>query len=249
MDTKKEPGRSPESLTEKEKWESLDRAGRVQYIWDYYKLPILIILIVIYAIGYSVYRSATHKDAVLYTGLVNVVSGEELEAQLTEGFLADQGIDPAKNTLTLYSGWYLTDDETSEYHEYTYATRMKVLAAIDGEQLDVVLMNQEAFDAFAQNGYLYNMKDLLQETDPALYEKLQDSIVANMEILEDNADDLVFNPDLEYVSETTEYPMAVDLSGAGIIHDAGFGDSVYLGILGNTPRRETAVAYLKYLCS
>lgn len=249
MDAKKEPERSPESLTEKEKWESMNRAKRVQYIWDYYKLPIVIICIILYIIGYSVYRSAMHKDTVLYTGLLNVVSGETLEKQLTEGFLEDQGIDPSKNTLTLYSGWYLTDDESSEYHEYTYATRMKVLAAIDGEQLDVVLMNREAFDAFAQNGYLCNMQELLQETDSALFERLQDSIVTNMEILEDNAKELVFDPDLEYVSKTAEYPMAIEMSDAGIIHDAGFGDSVYLGILGNTPRKETAVAYLKYLFS
>lgn len=249
MNPGKEPHRSLESLTEKEKWDSMNNARRAQYIWDYYKLPILIVCIVLYMIGYSVYRHVTHRDTVLYTALINVSVGSDLESQITDGFLADQEIDTAKNMFTLYSGWYLTDDELNEYHEYTYATQMKVLAAIDNEQLDVVIMNREAFDAFAQNGYLCNMEELLRETDPGLYGRLKDCIVENMEILEDNAQDLVLDPTLEYVSETTEYPMAVDLSNAEMIRAAGFEDAVYLGILGNTPRRETAVAYLKYLFS
>ena len=43
--------------------------------------------------------------------------------------------------------------------------------------------------------------------------------------------------------------MAVDLSEAEMIRAAGFEDTVYLGILGNTPRRETSVAFLKYVFS
>lgn len=249
MASRKEPHRSLESLTEKEKWASMNNARRVQYIWDYYKLPIVIICIVIYIISYSVYRHVTHKDTVLYTALINVSLGSELQTQITDGFLSDQEIDTVKNTFTLYSGWYLTDDESSEYHEYTYATRMKVLAAIDNEQLDVVLMNKEAFDAFAQNGYLYNMEELLTEVDPALYADLKSYIVTNMEILEDNSQDVILDSSLEYVAETTEYPMGIDLLNADMIKNTGFEDTVYLGILGNTPRRETAVAYLKYLFS
>lgn len=249
MDPKKEQHRSLESFTEKEKWESMNNAKRAQYIWDYYKLPIVVVCIILYMIGYSVYRHATHKDTLLYAALVNVNMGSDLETQITDGFMADQKADTAKSQFMLYSGWYLTDDQASEYHEYTYATRMKVLAAIDNEQLDVVFMNREAFDAFAQNGYLCNMEELLQRTDPSLYEKIRDSVVTNTEILEDNAQDIVLDPSLEYVAETTEYPMAVDLSEAGMIKAAGFEDTVYLGILGNTPREDTAVAYLNYLFS
>lgn len=249
MEPKKEKQRSLESCTEKEKWDGMNTAKRLQYVWDYYKLPIAIALVILYVMGYSIYRRASYKDTCLYAALVNVSIGSELEGQITDGFLEDQEIDPSKNQFLLYSGWYLTDDPASEYHEYTYATRMKILAAIDSEKLDVVFMNKEAFDAFAQNGYLCNMEVLLQETDPALYETLQDIIVTNMEILEDNAQDVVLDPSLEYVAETTEYPMAVDLSTAGRIQAAGFEDSIYFGVLGNTPRKETSVAYLNYLFS
>lgn len=240
--------RSLESYTEREKWDSLDTPGRIRYIWDYYKLPIVIACILLYIAGYSVYRHFTHKDVFLYTALVNVAAGENLTAKLNDGFLATEQVDTSKNELRFYSDWYLTDDPASEYHEYTYATRMKVLAAIDGEQLDVVLMNQEAFDAFAQNGYLCNLEELLKQEDAELYSALQPYLITNMEVLEDNAQDVVLDPSLEYVSETTEYPMAVDLNECSpAIREAGFEASVYLGIIGNTPRTDTALEYLRYL--
>ncbi len=244
-----ESHRSLESLTEREKWDSLSTSKRVQYIWDYYKLPIVIACVILYAIGYMVYRHVTHKDVVLYAALTNVNIGETLEEQLTNGFLEKQEIDASKNMLSLSSGWYLTDDPASAYHEYTYATRMKVLASISSEQLDVVLMNQEAFDAFAQNGYLCNIDETLQDADPALHEKLSPYFVENVEIIEDNAEDLIYDSTEEYVAETTEYPMGIDLNEAGMIKDAGFEDAVYFGIIGNTPRMETAVEYLDYLFS
>ncbi len=240
--------RSLESYTEREKWDLLNTSGRIRYIWDYYKLPIVIACILLYMAGYSAYRHFTHKDVFLYTALVNVAAGEDLTSHLVDGFLDAEQVDTSKNEFHFYSDWYLTDDPSSEYHEYTYATRMKVLAAIDGEQLDIVLMNREAFDAFAQNGYLCNLEELLKQKDAGLYSALQPYLITNMEVLEDNAQDVVLDPSLEYVSKTTEYPMAVDLNEcSSAIREAGFESSVYLGVIGNTPRMDTALEYLRYL--
>lgn len=283
--------RHPETLSQREKWHSLTTPGqRIRYIWDYYKLPILIACIGIYILGYAVFRHATHKDTVLYAALVNVSVGEQMEEALSGGFLAvlddavsaedvagsdssapgaagsgssasgaesssnqDSGTGSANETdvsgrqVRLYAGWYLTDDPSNEQYEYVYATRMKVLACIDDGQLDVVLMDQEAFDAFAQNGYLSNLETFLAEEAPELLDSLQPFFVDNIEILEDNAQDVALDPSLEYDSVTDSYPMAISLDDAPLIAEAGFSDTVYFGILKNTPRREMAATYLDYL--
>lgn len=269
--------RHPETLSQREKWRSLKTPGqRVQYIWDYYKLPVLMAGILVYVLGYAAFRYATHKDTVLYAALINVATGGQLTEELSGGFLAyldsaagaenavseddDAGMgdpagraggvgrsDAADRQVRLYTGWYLTDDPSSGQYEYTYATRMKVLASIDDEQLDVVLMDKEAFDAFAQNGYLTNLETFLAEEAPELLTAFQSLLVENIEILEDNAQDAALDPSVEYYSVTDSYPMAIVLDDAPLIARAGFSGTVYLGILGNTPRRETAAAYLKYL--
>lgn len=228
---------------------SLRGFKKIQYIWDYYKFPIIILCIFLYFAAYALYRHITQKDTVLYTGLVNVIAGEDLTERLTAGFLECQGLDPARNELTLYINLYLTDDELNAYHEYTYASRMKILASIEGRMLDVVLLNREAFEAFSQNGYLCNLAELLSQNDPALYESVRDSLVDGIVILEDNSADLIFNDSVPYQAKTEEYPMALELSRRGTIGEAGFEDAVYVGIIANSPRTDTAIEYLSYLLS
>lgn len=227
---------------------SLHGWQKVQYIWDYYKLPLAVLCIAAYAAVFTIHGRLTHKDEALYAALVNVTAGQDLTDALTGHFLESQGIDPAKNTLSLYSGLYLTTDENNIYHEYTYASRMKILAAINAKQLDVVFMDQEAFDAFAQNGYLYDLDGLLREEDPSLYEALKPYLVKNTVILEDNAFELIFDESLAYDATTEEYTMGLDLSASPIFQKAGFTETVYMGILQNTERKDMVLAYLQYLC-
>jgi hypothetical protein len=237
--------KSLEAYTEKEKWSAMNQSQRIRYILDYYKLPILLGCILLYVIGYRIYGHLTYKDTVLYTALINVAPGETVTTGLSDDFMTYLHMDTDKKQFCLYTGWYLTDDESSEYYEYTYASQMKILASIDDEQLDVVILNKEAFDAFAQNGYLWNLEEFLKGTE--LYEKVKPCLVNNLEILEDNAKDVSYDSSIAYESTTTEYPMGIDLSKVPLIADAGFEDTVYLAVIANTPRSETVLDYLQYL--
>lgn len=220
---------------------------RVQHIWAYYKFPLAVLCILLYFIGWNVYGRLTHKDVVLYTALVNVNAGETLTGQLGTDFTAWLEADASRYETQLYTGLYLTDDELNEWHEYTYASRMKILAAIEGKMMDVVLMNREAFDAFSQSGYLLDLDSLLSAEDPELYRALEPALVSNIVILEDNADDMALDDSLAYSAVTQEHRFGLDLSESPYIGQAGFGDRVYLGIVANTPRADAAVSYLRYL--
>lgn len=235
------------ALIKDENLRSLHGGKKMQYIWDYYKLPITILCIVLYVIGYGIYGRLTHKDTVLYTALVNVNAGADLTGGLTSDFLEYLNLNPSKNKLELYTGLYLTGDELSEYHEYTYASRMKIQATIDGELMDVVLMNKEAFDAFSQSGYLHDLDELLREKNPELYSLLSDDLAKNIVILEDNSMDMLFDTSLVYSAQTEEAFYGIDLSRTALISQAGFGEPVYLGIIANSPRVDTALMYLQYL--
>ena len=232
---------------ELEKLKTLHGLQKIRYIWDYYKLPIVVLCILLYILGYSLYGHFIHKEKILYTALVNVSASDSLTEQLSTGFLDSLDQDTSKTTMQLYTGLYLTDDETNPYHEYTYASRMKILASIDGKQLDVVLMNKEAFDAFSQNGYLCDLEELLSSEDVDLYNRLKPHLVTNTVILEDNSTDLQLDPSITYQAVTEEHPFGLDLSQTSMISDAGFSDIVYLGIIANSPRTEEAIDYVRYL--
>lgn len=226
---------------------SLHGIKKIQYIWDYYKLLLIIIGIILYIFIYILYRHFSYKDTILYTALVNVNAGENLTEQLGKGFMEVMDLNTSSNKLQIYSGLYLTDDENNPYHEYTYASQLKILASIDGESLDVVLMDKEAFDAFSQNGYLCNLDELFTEEYAAFYEDIKTFVVDNIYIEEDNSFELIFDSSIPYSAVTEEYPMGLDMSQAQLIKQAGFEETVYLGIIANSPRKDIAVAYLQYL--
>lgn len=246
--------KSPKSMGERlslllkdENLTKLHGRKKIGHILAYYKLPLLILCFFLYIIGYSIHRHFTHKDVVIYAALVNVVAGEDLIRQLGEDFTEYLGADMSKYESKLYTELYLTDDELNAYHEYTYASRMKILASIEAKQMDVVLMNQEAFDAFSQNGYLYDLDSILSEHAPDLHEALKQNLTNNVVILEDNADDLALDNSIEYSAVTREALFGLNLSQIPLIRRAGFEDTVYLGIIANSPRLDTVMEYLRYL--
>lgn len=232
---------------DRETFKALHGRQKLQYVWDYYKLPLAVLCIFLYVISYILYGHFTHKETLLCTALVNVSAGETLTEQLNTGFLDFIEADRQKEQLELYTGLYLTDDENSPYHEYTYASRMKILASINSKELDVVLMDKEAFDSFSQNGYLCNLEELLSAEGTSLYNQLKPYLITNTIILEDNSVDTVLDPSIAYEAVTEEYPVGLKLSGIGLIEKAGFNNMVYLGIISNSPRKENAVSYIRYL--
>lgn len=235
---------------EKEIFRNLHGMKKVQYIFDYYKLHLAVLLIILYIIGYIIYSHFTHKDTMLYAALVNITAGESLTTQLSTDFLNYLGTDTDKNDFHLYTDLYLTENKSNPYYEYTYATQIKILAAIESEQLDVVLMNQESFDMFSQNGYLCNLRELLSSSDSDLFEKLEPYIVTNTAISKDNTTKPQLDSSDSNDTVTYESPTGLDmLALEGILQKAGFKDKVYLGVIENSPRKDKSIDYIKYLFS
>lgn len=232
---------------EKEKLTSLHGIEKLQYIWDYYKLPLLILFIFLYIISYTLYGHFTHKDTMLYAAFVNVAPSEQLAAKLSTDFLDWLEEDTSQKEFYLYEGLYLAEQESSSHTQYIYASRMKILASIDSEQLDVVFMNREAFDAFSQNGYLCNLEEVFSTKNYELYEIIKPDLVKNIVIIEDNLEEVQLDSSVTYEAVTDEYPLGLNLSHTKLMENAGFEDTVYLGIVANSPRIDTAVKYITYL--
>lgn len=235
------------SLLHDDNLDTLHGKKKIQHLLTYYKFPLTLLCLIVYFTGRMIYGHLTCKDTLLYTALVNVNAGETLTQQLGGDFITYLNAEESDYELQLYTGLYLTDNVFSEWHEYNYASRMKILATIEGKMMDVVLMNREAFDAFSQSGYLLDLNDFLSSQDMDLYQVLKPALVANIVILEDNTDDMVLDAALPYKAITEEHYFGLDLSETSYIRQAGFDDTVYLGIIANTPRGNTVIKYLEYL--
>lgn len=220
---------------------------RIEYIWNYYKVPLGVLLVGTYIVVWIIYHNLTAKIPEFYLSFVNVSAGETLYQELTDDFLPELNTGNPRSIVYTYRDLLLTANVDSTNMSFVQACQMKILAGIEGETMDLVYMDKEAFDAFAQNGYLYNMEDFLKEYAPAQLDSLGEYMVSNIEILTDNHTEMYFNPDVQYESTYVEYPMALNLSFCPPVTEAGFGQDIYIGVIRNCPRLERAGLYINYL--
>lgn len=226
----------------------MNAADKADYIFTYYKLPIILLLVALWFVGFTVYRQITKKEVILYSAHINVTVGNDLERKLDTEFISAVGANPQKSEVYLNRGLYLSDNASDENHEYGYASRLKLFAAIEAKQLDVVLMNQEAYDIFSHNDYLLDLSDFFSE-DISLYHLLEPHLTANTVIIEDNAIEYNLNEADEYFMITKEVINGIDVSAFPMFLEAQFPDTVYLGIIANSPRVPAALQYIEYLAS
>ncbi len=144
--------------TDRDTLRSLHGRKKWEHIWAYYKLPIAIVLIVVYILGYAAYRHVTKKEDVLYLGLVNITAGSDLTEQLTTGFAEAQGL-TKKQQVDLLSGLLLSESDRAE-EQYVYASEMKLLGAVSAQRLDVVLMDEYARDRLLADDYFLDLRTL-----------------------------------------------------------------------------------------
>lgn len=232
----------------KESFRKMSPSQKADHLYTYYKLPIFLALLAFALLCSFVYRQLTKKEVFLYSAHINVSVGDDLDKQLNEGFIAFTGADPRKSEVYLFRGMYLSDDASDENHQYGYASRIKLLASIESKQLDVVLMNREAYDIFSHNGYLLELPDFLSN-DAAQYQFLEPYLTSNTVILEDNAVEYNLREADKYVAVTEEVPNAIDISTFPLLLEAGFPDTVYLGVIANSPRQSAILQYIAYLTS
>jgi len=219
----------------------------IGYLWDYYKFAFIIAGILLYILFYIISGCSLHKDSVLYMAMVNFVPGDDMTRDLTDGFLEEEGLDSSKQNITLYNNLILTSDNADDSdREYSYAAKMKILGAVNAEKLDVVLMDDEAFEAFSENGLLMDLTQLQGNIPSGLYKEAENRFTDGTEILEDNAVEITLSEATDYKAETAVYPMGIRLNGLPRISDQLNG-TLYLGIIKNSPRTGEAFSYLAFL--
>ena len=212
---------------------------KLEYIWEYYKWPILLTLLVLGILVWTAHRELTKKEPVLYLAQVNVTVGEDLEQTLTTGYLTVSDRNPKRQEIHVYRDLYLSDDADVLNHEYAYASRTKVMGAIQTQKLDAVLMNREAYDLLSAQGYL------LPLDDPAL----PNLLVSNEVVVSDNAIEWQLNEADTHERVTESVQNALALSDCPLFRSAGFEGSLYAGIIANSPRAEEALRFLRFIVS
>lgn len=236
-----------ERADRREAFRHMSAAQKADYIFSYYKLPIVLTLLFAYVLCYGLYRHFTRREVLLYVACANVAVSEDTADALSEAFVRDSGDNVRKCEVSLYQNLYLSENASLANHEYAYASRLKLLAAVGAEQVDVVLMNKEAYNILSESGYLAELPSLVSQSSTSLYEHLAPYFVQNQVILEDNSLELALSETETYQAVTVREKNALDVSQFPVFANAGFADPIFLGVISNSPRIAAAMRYIAYL--
>ena len=235
-----------ERAENKEALARMNPLQRLDHIFEYYKFPLVLILIAVVALGSVLYYRLTRKEALLYVAYANISVGDTLDSALRDGYTRAIGANPGKSEVKLYRNLYLSRDATVQNHEYAYASQLKVMAAMANGQLDVLLMNREAYDIMSAGGYLSPLDAILDEE---LCSRVSEQLVENAVILKDNDIDHLLDESVPYQAETEMVANGILISAFPLFARAEFSGDVYLGVVGNSARTEAVLHYIDYLTS
>lgn len=216
---------------------------KCSHIWEYYKAAFLLGAILLAILVSVIYTSATRKEPVMYMAYANIQVDDQTEQVLWEDYLIDRGYDTKESEVYIYSNLYLANMPDPENYEQANGSYMKLMALVESEELDIILMTRESYDFVSANGYLLDLRELFSPEDP----QVSPYIVSNMVILEDNTIDYSLGMAEEHIYVTDTVPNALDLSKLDWYQEAGYAEDVYLGIVLNTPRPDICTDYFTYL--
>lgn len=228
----------------REALEAMTLPEKLDHIFEYYKFPLVLALIAVVAVGSVLYYKLTRREALLYVACANIAVGEDLDTALNGGFVRATGKNPRRSEVRLYHNLYLSKNATVQNHEYAYASQLKVLAAMTSGQLDVLLMNREAYDIMSAGGYLLPLEGRLGD---ALERRLDDQLIQNAVILEDNEIEHNLDESIPYRAETENVANGIRVSAFPRFASAELTGDVFLGVIGNSARMDAVVQYIDYL--
>ncbi|MDO4339691.1 MAG: hypothetical protein Q4C91_16635 [Eubacteriales bacterium] len=155
-------------LLEKEKLQSMGIMGKLEYIWMYYKPAIFGVIgaIVLIFVGIDLYQNAQIEE-VLNVAVINAGLGDPtaLSEEIREIIGAEgenQEVSVQTNLVT-----------NAEGDDFDYYSRMAYVAKIQTQEIDILIMPEQTYEALLKDGAFADMKETLGEE---LYASFGDSV-------------------------------------------------------------------------
>ena len=204
--------------------QSLGKQERLQFIWDYYKIPILAVTTALVLLVMVLTSWVGRKDVAMYAVFVNSdASFSQPQPEMLDDLLVAAGMDMNGKTIDLTAELTLGNNYDSEDGQ-----TLQVLAAMFGiSGLDVFAAEQETFDRYAT---LDAFVDLSLFLKPELYEKAG------------------CTPYRYTNGEGREILGGLILSPGSVLHQAGYyHKDVIIGVAANAQNLEEAVTFVTQL--
>lgn len=222
---------------------------KYQYFKDYYRMPLIIIIIACVFVGILVYHFVTHKDSAFYAAMLNCSPYPDNE-WFTDEYSRYASIDTDRYSVTFDTGIYFKLNSTDED---TYITVQKLDAYTGVGQLDVMLGGGDEFAHFANSILFHDLRTVLTEEQIARYEPFFYYIdAARLDSAPSEASASTEYADPRKPEEMEDpIPVAIYVENSQKLNAAYYfknaEDGIALGIYSNTSHPDNAAMFIDYL--
>lgn len=199
------------------------------YVWDYYRIPIAILLAVLALAGYILYvQVAVPGENWFYACFANTYANYGKGSGFYQGFADYAGYDLNQKNLVINCSIYCKPSRLTSRNQYYES----LVSLMDAGALDVVIMEREDIEALGSSGRLL---DLSSEKGEGLAERWHDRLmVVTPRDTERNGEDPL--------------PVGIDLQGSRVVGEsAAYASDAWLGVNAAAPHVDQAEVFLEYL--
>lgn len=213
----------------------LSLAGKLEYLWDYYKLHLLSLLILlVFNIACLLIWHQNSKPILLNGYLLNTNWGDEQAQELLEEYASFGAYNLDDYNAYFNSSVFI---DTAIKDQMSTVAYTKVMNDIDMEDIDFFFCNQEMFDYFGERETFLNLETSMPKD---LYQHFQEQLITT-EIADDNG-----NITYSYVAgiDISNSPVLERLQQQRNLYEDG---TIYFTVPYNSQHLEQVWSFLEFL--
>lgn len=202
-------------------FKSMPPKSKIQYIWDYYRWPIIAVICV-GAFAFSLIRHyATYRPPLLNVIMINSSSPFGSDASGFDEFLEAYGYENYDGAISLNASLSFYDDSAS------YSDRQVLTTMLAAGGQDLFFGNGELYENYAAQGAFLDLASILPE-----------------ETLEKYDGHILYSTN---EGETEAYPCAIELTDNKWIVENGYYSTCYFGVLAQTGSPDISADFAEFL--
>lgn len=224
---------------ERKKLRELPTLGKkLEYIWDYYK-PVMVIVVLVIAAVVTVFQiiEANKVEPQLNIAMANASSEAENIVNLPEEFSEYLGITDKYQEISVDSSYQMNLDTQDSM---SYTSIMKMAAVIASKELDVMVVPEDIFEYYARQGAFVDLAEFLPEED---YEKYKNRISMAAEVTESEMDES--GEMQETFGEEKAY--GLDVTDCEKLSGCFYDEKIVMAVMETSTYPENALKFVQYI--
>lgn len=210
-------------MEKKTDFKGLSNKAKVQYVWDYYRWPIIITVCIAAFVISLISHYITYREPLLNVIMINCNDPMNSTDDGFDAFLEQYGYENYEGAISLSSS--LTFYEGQGSASYNDLQVLTMMVAAGGQ--DLFFGTGDRFLNYAEQGALTDLSTILPE-----------------ETLEKYKDCLLYSTDN---GESAPYPCAIELTGNQWLESNNYYNTCYFGIFSQTTHMDTCAQFAEFI--